>query len=142
MATSPTVRRLVTLGSRAVTLLPLTGQAPLAGPQTSKFVSPSDEPCWKSITACYQGGSSWFHVYCQWSSGRPKHYLGAGSALSFPPPLLAASRSSTSGSPFEVGSVGLAPTKTHIIVSAPRSYATLKASTLRRAPGTIHDGVY
>jgi hypothetical protein len=54
------------------------------------------------------------------SSGRPK----------FPPVLRVALKSSTSGCPFEVGPVGLAPTKIHMVVGDPRSYLTTRASTL------------
>jgi hypothetical protein len=35
-----------------------------------------------------------------------------------------------SGCPFKVGPVGLAPTQTHMVVGAPRSYLTPRASTL------------
>jgi hypothetical protein len=39
-----------------------------------------------------------------------------------PSPILPALKSSTFGCPFEVGPVGLAATKTHMVVGAPRSY--------------------
>jgi hypothetical protein len=44
--------------------------------------------------------------------------------------MLPALKFSTSGCQFEVGPVGLAPTETHMVVGAPRSYHTLRASTL------------
>jgi hypothetical protein len=71
--------------------------------------------------------SFWFHVH--YGSGRPKStpVLRVHEA---PPPILPAFKSSTSGCPFEVGPVGLAHTKTHMVLGAPRSYLTSRALTL------------
>jgi hypothetical protein len=67
-----------------------------------------DEPCWKSVTACYQGGS-WFHVHHCRGSAQALKFPGSEGALSFYP-ILPALKPSMSGCPFKVGAVGLAPT--------------------------------
>jgi hypothetical protein len=53
---------------------------------------------------------------------------GSEGALRFSP-VLPALKSSMSGCPFKVGPVGLAPTLTHMVVGAPRSYHTPRALT-------------
>jgi hypothetical protein len=68
-----------------------------------------------------RGDSSWFHVQQRRSSAQALNYPGSEGALSFSP-VPPALKSSTSGCPFELGPVGLAPTKIHMVVGAPRSY--------------------
>jgi hypothetical protein len=43
-----------------------------------------------------------------------------------------------SGCPFEVGRVGLALTKTHMVVGAPRSYLATRASTLAKPASQLN----
>jgi hypothetical protein len=89
-----------------------------------------DEPYWKAITACYRGGF-FGSTYTPVVAMAGQNYPGYEGALS-PSPIQPAFQSSTSGCPFEVGLVGLAPTKTRMVVGAPRSYLTPRASTLAR----------
>jgi hypothetical protein len=61
-----------------------------------------DEPCWNSIIACYQKGLFLVPRTLTWQA---LNYPGSEGALSF-------------RLPFEVGHVGLSPTKTHMVVGA------------------------
>jgi hypothetical protein len=79
-----------------------------------------------------RGDTSRFHVYYKCGSGRPKSNPVPRVLRSFP--ILPALKSLTSGCPFEVGPVGLAPTETHMVMGAPRSYLTPSASTLAAGP--------
>jgi hypothetical protein len=85
------------------------------------------EPCWKSITACYIRGFSLVPPLLLGLAVAGQKYdpsLGSNKLL----PVV--SRSSTSGCRFEVEPIGIPPTKTHMVVGAPRSYLTPRASTL------------
>jgi hypothetical protein len=73
-----------------------------------------------------RGDSFWFHVRSGSSSGRPKT-TPVLTVHQAPPPYY---RLSNPRRPFEVGPVGLAPTETHMVVGAPRSYLTPRALTL------------
>jgi len=66
------------------------------------------------------------------SSGRPENSPVLGSQQSSP--ILPASRSSTPRKPGVLGPAGLSPTKTAMVVGAPRSYRALKASATEKAP--------
>jgi hypothetical protein len=76
------------------------------------------------FTACYLGSP------CTSSVAVAGQKISRFWVCTAPPPILPALRSSTSDFLFEVGPVGLAPTETHIVVGAPRSYLTPRTTTL------------